>query len=137
MNSFPVIKIIPEEGKASVTIVCYGGIVDEVLKAIEVLFVEDEILVEVFVVSEISNSEITGLADSISRSKKLCFIEEGNSFASYSSEVVTTLIEKGCKIFSLQRISNNSIIPSSRELEIHVLPTSNKIKNIINKFVNE
>ena len=137
MNSFPVIKIIPDEGKASVTIVCYGGIVDEVLKAIEVLFVEDEILVEVFVVSEISNSEITGLADSISRSKKLCFIEEGNSFASYSSEVVTTLIEKGCKNFSLQRISNNSIIPSSRELEIYVLPTSNKIKNIITKFINE
>ena len=136
-NSFPVIKITPDEGIASVTLVSYGGIVDEVLKAIELLFIEDEILVEVFVVCEISNSNIIGLGDSISRTKKLCFIEEGNSFASYSSEVVSVLIENGNKNFALQRISNNTIIPSSRELELNVLPTSYKIKNIISIFVNE
>jgi len=136
-NSFPVIKITPDEGIASVTLVSYGGIVDEVLKAMELLFIEDEILVEVFVISEISNSNIIGLGDSINRTKKLCFIEEGNSFASYSSEVVSVLTENGNKNFSLQRISNNTIIPSSRELESFVLPTSNKIKNIITRFVNE
>lgn len=136
-NSFPVIKVLPEDGKATLTIVCYGGILDEVLKAIHLLFIEEEILVELFVVSEISKSNIPGLLDSINKTNKLCFIEEGNSFASFSSEVVTMLVEKKCKNFSLLRISNNSIIPSSRELELNVLPTSFKIKSQISIFENE
>jgi len=57
-NSFPVLKLIPEEGNATLTLVCYGGILDEVLKAIQLLFIEDEILVELYVVSEISKNNI-------------------------------------------------------------------------------
>ena len=137
IDSFPVIRVLPENENGTLTLICYGGILDEVLKAIQLLFVEDEILVELFVVSEISQSNIPGLLDSINKTNKLCIIEEGNSFASFSSEVVSMLVEKKCKNFSLLRISNNSIIPSSREFELKVLPTAIKIKSQISIFVNE
>jgi 2-oxoisovalerate dehydrogenase E1 component len=134
-DSYPVVKLKPQYGISDITIVCYGGIVDEVLKAIEGLFINEEILADVFVVSEITNSFIPGLEDSLSITKKLCFIEEGSSFAAFSSEITTTLLENKCNNFTLLRISNNSIIPSSRELEQLVLPTSNKIRESLINFI--
>jgi 2-oxoisovalerate dehydrogenase E1 component len=133
--TYPVVRLSPTGGNSVVTIVCYGGIVDEVLKAVEILFLEEEILVDVFVVSDISISCVPGLIDSISKSNKLCIVEEGNSFASFSSEVVSSLIENDCVTFKLLRISNNSIVPSSRDLEQNVLPTCFSISTGIVKFI--
>jgi 2-oxoisovalerate dehydrogenase E1 component len=132
---YPVVRVRPTQGNSDLTIVCYGGIVDEVLKATELLFCEEEILIDIFVVSDISTIYIPGLKDSISLTSKLCIIEEGNSFASFSSEVVSNLIEDKCCHFKLLRISNDTIVPSSRELEQVVLPTYLKITDSIIKFV--
>jgi 2-oxoisovalerate dehydrogenase E1 component len=134
-DTYPVANLKPDEGKPDLTIVCYGGIVDEVLKAVNILFIDEEILVDIFVVSEISNSFIPGLINSINSTNKLCFVEEGNSFGSFSSEVVSNLVENNLNNFSLLRISNNTIIPSSRELEELVLPTYLKIKSSIISFL--
>jgi 2-oxoisovalerate dehydrogenase E1 component len=134
-ESFPVVKLRSCEGNSVLSIVCYGGIVDEVLKAVEFIFLEEEILVDIFVVSDISIAYVPGLIDSLSKTKKLCIVEEGNSFASFSSEVVSNLIENNCVAYKLLRISNNSIVPSSRELEQNVLPTSFSISTAIIKFV--
>ena len=134
-DSYPIAYLKSQDGVSDLTIVCYGGIVDEVLKAANNLFVEEEILVEIFVVSDISNSMIQGLSESLQTTKKLCIIEEGNSFASFSSEVTAHLVENCMNNFSLLRISNNSIIPSSRNLEEYVLPTSNKIYDKIISFL--
>lgn len=134
-DSYPVAKLKPQYGVSDITIVCYGGIADEVLKAIQRLFIDEEILTDVFVVSDISNSFIPGLEDSVSITKKLCFIEEGSSFAAFSSEITSALLENMCNDFSLLRISNNSIIPSSRDLEKLVLPNSNKIIDLIINFI--
>ena len=135
VDSYPVVNLKPQVGICDITIVCYGGIVDEVLKAINQLFVNEEILADIFVVTEITNAFIPGLENSISITKKLCFIEEGCSFAAFSSEITTSLMENKNNDFSLLRISNNSIIPSSRELEQLVLPTSNKIVESIINFI--
>jgi len=134
-QTFPVANLKPKSGKSDLTIVSYGGIVDEILKAVNKLFIDEEILVDLFVISELSNSFIPGLHDSVLNTNRLCFIEEGNSFASLSSEVITNLHENKCHDYSLLRISNNNIIPSSRELEEHVLPTEIKIKNSIINFL--
>jgi 2-oxoisovalerate dehydrogenase E1 component len=132
---YPVANLKPDNGFPSITIICYGGIVEEVLKSIKFLFIEEEILVEIFVVSEISNSFIPGLINSLKQTKNLCFVEEGNSFASFSSEVVSNLLDSKFNDFSLLRISNNSIIPSSRELEEMVLPNYLKINKLITNFL--
>ena len=49
-NTYTVANLKPDEGKPELTIVCYGGIVDEVLKAVNILFIDEEILVDIFVV---------------------------------------------------------------------------------------
>lgn len=134
-ESYPVVRIKPSNGNSDLTIVCYGGIVDEVLKATEILFLEEEILIDIFVVSDISTIHVPGLIDSILITSKLCIVEEGNSFASFSSELVSNLVENKCSNFKLLRISNDNIVPSSRELEKEVLPTSLKIKSSIINFI--
>jgi 2-oxoisovalerate dehydrogenase E1 component len=132
---YPFANLKPSEGVSNLTLVCYGGIVDEVLKSVNLLFIEEEVLVDIFVVSELSNSFIPGLINSVSNTSKLCFVEEGSSYASFSSEVISNLHVNNCTDFSLLRISNDSIIPSSRELEEQVLPNYVKIKNSIIKFL--
>ena len=132
---YPFANLKPSEGVSNLTLVCYGGIVDEVLKSVNLLFIEEEVLVDIFVVSELSNSFIPGLINSVSITSKLCFVEEGSSYASFSSEVISNLHVNNCTYFSLLRISNDSIIPSSRELEEQILPNYVKIKNSIIKFI--
>lgn len=134
-ENYPVVRLNPSDGNSDLTIVCYGGIIDEILKATEMLFLEEEILVDIFVVSDLSNAFVPGLIDSISKTNKLCIVEEGNSFAAFSSEVVSNLIENNFNDYKLLRISNNTIVPSSRELEQNVLPTSLSIKSSIVNFV--
>ncbi len=128
---YPVAKISPIDGNPNVTIVCYGGILNEVLKSTRELFSLNEILVEVFVPTDLNNGVIPMLERSLLKTNLLCIVQEGNSFGSFGSEVVSVLIKNNFKDFELINISNNSIIPSSRELEEKALPTSEKISNLI------
>ena len=58
-------------------------------------------------------------------------MEEGNSFASYGSELSAALLESNINNLELYRISNNTIIPSSKNLELAVLPSKEKIISMI------
>ena len=128
---YPITKVSPIDGDPDVTIVCYGGILNEVLNSSKNLFSVHELLVEIFVPTDLNNSFIPNLETSLKKTKLLCIVQEGNSFGSYGSEVVSSLINNNFKDFDLINISNNTIIPSSRELEEMVLPTSEKISRII------
>lgn len=128
---YPIIKVSPIDGDPNVTIVCYGGILNEVLNSTKNLFSIHELLVEIFVPTDINNGSIPNLEGSLEKTKLLCIVQEGNSFGSFGSEVVSSLIKNNFKDFNLINISNNTIIPSSRELEEQVLPTSEKISKLI------
>ena len=128
---YPITKVSPIDGDPDVTIVCYGGILNEVLNSTKNLFSVHELLVEIFVPTDLNNSIIPNLETSLKKTKLLCIVQEGNSFGSYGSEVVSSLIKNNFKDFDLINISNNTIIPSSRELEEKVLPTSEKIAKLI------
>ena len=130
-NFYPVAKLVPTYDESVFTLVSYGGVINEVLLALEDLFINDECFCDLFAVTEISNINIPGLKDSLNKTKKLLIIEEGNSFGSFSSELTASLIEKDINNFKLFRISNNSIIPSSRALELEVLPSKEKIVSIV------
>ena len=128
---YPITKVSPIDGGPNVTIVCYGGILNEVLNSTKNLFSEHELLVEIFVPTDLNNGFIPDLEISLKKTKLLCIVQEGNSFGSFGSEVVSSLIKNNFKDFDLINISNNTIIPSSRELEEKVLPTSEKISKLI------
>ena len=135
-NSYPIMRLTPVDGNAEITIVSYGGIVNEILSSLDNLFLEEEITVDLFVVSDLTNINIPGLSDSLINTKKVCIIEEGSSFAAYSSELVAGLLEERDTHFKLLRIANRMIIPSSRDLELHVLPTKELIKTKLKEFCN-
>ena len=128
---YPIAKISPLDGEPCVTIVCYGGILNEVLNSAKDLFTEHELLVEIFAPTDLNNSFIPNLEISINKTKLLYIVQEGNSFGSYGSEIVSNLIKNNFKEFEYINISNNTIIPSSRELEENILPTSEKISKLI------
>ena len=88
-------------------------------------------------ITDLTSSFVAGLKSSVSGTKKLCFVEEGSSFVSFSSEVTANLVENAQGEFALLRIANNWIIPSSRERERNILPDSNSIKQNIIKFLYE
>ncbi len=95
------------------------------------LFTLHEILVEIFVPSDLNNSLIPGLDKSLKKTGLLCIIQEGNSYGSFGSEVIARLLKNNIQGFDLINIANNLIIPSSRNLEEKVLPTSQRITNLI------
>lgn len=128
---YPIAKVSPIDGSPNVTIVCYGGILNEVLNSTKDLFSAHELLVEIFVPTDLNNSFIPNLEISLKKTKLLCIVQEGNSFGSFGSEVVSSLIKNNFKEFDLINISNNAIVPSSRELEEKVLPTKEKISKLI------
>ena len=86
-----------------------------------------------FAATDISSIDIPELDKSLSVTNKLLVIEEGNSFAAFSSELIASLLENKINNFELFRIANNNIIPSSRNLELAVLPSKEKIVSLILK----
>ena len=130
-TNYPVAKLHPSFDEPVFTIVSYGGVVNEILLALENLFIENEIFCDLFVVTDISSIDIPELDKSLIITNKLLVVEEGNSFAAFSSELTTSLIENKINNFELFRISNNNIIPSSRNLELEVLPSKEKIISIV------
>ena len=132
-TNYPVAKLHPLFDQPVFTIVSYGGVVNEILLALESLFIENEIFCDLFVVTDISSIDIPELDKSLIVTNKLLVIEEGNSFAAFSSELTASLLENKINNFELFRIANNNIIPSSRNLELAVLPSKEKIVSLIIK----
>ena len=132
-NNYPVAKLHPLFDQPVFTIVSYGGVVNEILLALESLFIKNEIFCDLFVATEISSIDIPELDKSLSVTNKLLVVEEGNSFGAFSSELIASLMENKINNFELFRIANNNIIPSSRNLELAVLPSKEKIVSLIIK----
>lgn len=126
-ESYPTVKIQPEKRKAHLTILCYGEVLEDVEKAIELAFEEEEIFCEVICPTKICPINVTPIFESVKKTKKLLIVEEGTNMASYSSEIVTQIIENNIPLQSLNRLSNNEIIPSSIVAEGFILPNKKSI----------
>ena len=116
---------------------CYGGALIEIEKVVEKLCIEDEVFVDIICPTLISEISLNEIITSLQKTKKLLIVEEGNNFASWSSEVVTKISEKQLN-YLITRISNNEIIPSSFDAELNSLPSVNKIyKTALNIIDND
>ena len=137
-HDFPIINLKPEI-QADITIITCGGISSEVETAVERLFFEEEIIVDLFIPTQIYPFSIHFLKESITSTKKLLVIEEGQGFVSFSSEVIAQVSETyynfGIKCMRLT--AENIHIPTSRPLEDECIPNVNKIINYSKKLYNE
>ena len=136
-DTMPNLMISPKDYPSELTILCYGGSLIEIEKVTEKLCIEDEVFVDIICPTLISEISVNEIITSLQITKKLLIVEEGNNFASWSSEVIAKISEKQLNS-SITRISNNEIIPSSFDAELNTLPSVNKIyKTALNIIDND
>jgi 2-oxoisovalerate dehydrogenase E1 component len=127
-TTYPVTWLKPGE-KPELTILAIGGMSIDAENAMQQLFEQDEIIAELFLPTLLYPFDTTFLIDSLVQTKKLLIIEEGQSFASLSAEIIAQLAERpdvaGTQFRRVASLS--SPIPSSRPLEEKCLPSVTSI----------
>ena len=135
---FPTIRIKANHNIAhDITIVCYGGMLEEVEKAVELAFDEEDIVCEIICPTLISPLNIELIISSITKTQKLLTIEEGNNIAALGSEISAMITERGFSLKKFKRIGVNSVIPCSFAAESDLLPDKDSIFSDIKEMGNE
>ena len=130
----PTIRISPKYVKPYVTIVCYGGILKDVEKSAYEYFITTEKGVEIICYSQISPINMKPVIDSVSKTNKVITIEEGSKFVSFGSEIISNLVVEGISLNFCKKVGNDSIIPSSLDAELNLIPSSKVISEILKQI---
>lgn len=130
-EEYPTLKISPKGAKPDITLLCYGGMLEEAEKIIDRAFDEAEIICELVCPVLISPYISPAVIDSVKQTKRLLTIEEGSSYGAYSSEVFSVLAEKKIALSYAKRLANNDVIASSYHAELNQLPDAEKIFQIL------
>jgi 2-oxoisovalerate dehydrogenase E1 component len=89
---FPTTRIRPE-CTPDLTILCYGGMLADVEKALDPLFDAHETACEVICPTQLYPLDLRPILDSIERTSRLLVVEEGIAFAAFGAEVVAQIVE--------------------------------------------
>lgn len=110
--------------RPDLTIVCYGGMVEECEAAAEVLFRSHEIAVEIVVPTQLYPLDIFPISQSVLASRRLLIVEEGQGFAGFGSETIAQCSEAlGDLAVRFGRVcASPHPIPCARRLEQRSLP---------------
>jgi len=133
---FPAIKISPENVDANVTVVCYGGMLEDVEKAVQMAFDEADILCEIICPTCLHPLDISPVAESVNKTGRLLMVEEGPGFAALGAEIIASLAEHSIPLKKIIRMSNNTIIPCSFTAENNLLPNPQTILQSIKELKN-
>ena len=101
---FPTTRLRPVR-PPDVTILCYGGLVHEVERAVERLFDEYEVICEVLCPLQLYPLNPWPLVTSVQQSGRLLVVEEGVSFAAFGAEVVAQLVENAGVLRQVRRLA--------------------------------
>jgi 2-oxoisovalerate dehydrogenase E1 component len=125
-HDFPV-SYMRAEARPDATIVCYGGMLPEVEKAVERLFTESDIVAEVLCLIQLYPLQKRAILPLAQRSGKLLLVEEGHGFCGYTAELMASFCEMDPSLSMRRVYSRPQHIPSAKPLELAVLPTSDQI----------
>lgn len=131
---FPVVRLSPTAATASVTVVCYGQMLDEVTQAMLLAFQEAEVVSEAYCLSLISPLQVDALFDSVNRTQTLVCVEEGSAEAGFGSEVVAQLVERGVSLRRVRRLGATGIVPAAGPLEAETIPDSRMVCEAIKEI---
>ena len=132
---FPTVNLKPKS-KADFTVVALGGISIQAEEAIKELFELDEIIIDIFMPTQLYPFCVQTLENSLSDTRKLVVIEEGQGFASIGSEIITRVVEdySNLNVMCNRIYASETPIPASRPLEDQCLPSTDKIVSKIREF---
>ena len=89
-DDFPTIRIL-SQARPDLTLVCYGGCLQEAEKAIDRLFDEHELVAEIICPIQIYPLNYGAIVESVKRSGRLLVVEEGQAFCGFGAEVVAAV----------------------------------------------
>lgn len=135
-GDFPVFRLSPTQLQADVTVLCYGGMLEEAEQAVVEAFDELEVLGEVICPTLLHPYDPSVLMESVIETGKLVVVEEGNNFAAFGSEAIAALMADGAPALTIRRLGYNGVIPCSLEGEMNSLPGVADIKQAIKELVN-
>ncbi|MFN0010118.1 MAG: dehydrogenase E1 component subunit alpha/beta [Phycisphaerales bacterium] len=125
---FPTSRLRPE-ASPDLTVLCYGGMLADVEKAVESLFDTHEIVCEIICPTQLYPLNPAPIIQSVHRSGRLLIVEEGLAFAAFGAEAISQIVEQSPG--SLQRVrrvaSPRHPIPSSGPLEKALLPSTGHV----------
>ncbi len=116
-DNFPVVSLCPEGEKPDITLITYGGMVPLSVEVMKYFLYEEEINVEILVLSELSNLE--GKMNYV-QTHKAVVLEEGVAEFGWGSEVSYELSKLG--VHSTRIGARRRSIPSAKKAEEMVLP---------------
>ncbi len=119
---YPCFRLVPRGIDPQVTIVCYGGMLEEAEAAVETLFEEHDIVCELICPTQICPLNLEPVEQSVRVSHRLVIAEEGCAIASFGSELVACLVEKGVDVREVRRLGYQGIIPACFQREVDLLP---------------
>jgi 2-oxoisovalerate dehydrogenase E1 component len=136
-DTIPTTRLRPEGTKPDLTIVCYGGMLTDVEKAVDILFEEHEIVCEVICPMRLYPLDLSPILESVQKSRRLLLVEEGLSFAAFGAEVAAQILEQapGALDRMVRIASPIHPIPSCGPLEKELLPGPAQIINRAREMV--
>lgn len=125
---YPTARIQPT-APADLTMVAVGGMSLEAEQALLRLFEEEEVLVDLFLPTRLYPFDVAVLADSLSGTKRLLVVEEGQGFVSLSSEILAQAAERfgDLRLRCARVCATPNAIPAARPLEERCLPGTDAI----------
>jgi 2-oxoisovalerate dehydrogenase E1 component len=134
---FPTTRIRPAAAP-DLTILCYGGMLPDVEKAIVPLFDEHEIVCEVVCPIRLYPLNPWPIVEAVRRSGRLLVVEEGLSFAAFGAEVVAQVLERAPGALTQVRrlASPPHPIPSCGPLEKQLLPGTEHVVAAVREMLS-
>ncbi|WP_447968835.1 dehydrogenase E1 component subunit alpha/beta [Nitrospira sp. M1] len=136
-EQFPTTRIRPLS-TPDLTVLCYGGMLIDVERAIQQLCDEHEVLCEVICPLQLYPFNPWPVMESLQTTRRLMIVEEGISFAALGSELLAQiaehqpdLLEHVCRVSSPKHP-----IPSSGPLEKECLPGESHVVTTALKMMN-
>lgn len=122
-ETFPTARLKPDL-PADLTMVAIGGMSLEAEQAVLKLFDEEELLVDLFLPSQLYPFDVAVLQESLSATRRLLVVEEGQGFVSLSSEILAQVAERYSHLcVHYRRVTAVATpIPAARPLEAKCLP---------------
>lgn len=122
-GALPTIRVAPQDGRTTVTLLTYGGMARLVADHLIEIFERTDCVPELIVLTSLSPLNLGPIAESVGRTGRLVIIEEGPGFGNVGAEVAAQLGEQIGLDFVVARVNGKATpIPSAPALEAATLP---------------
>ena len=129
--SFSLTNFVEDEG----TVICYGGMLNIALNAVQKLYIDEEISFRVVCIGKIFPLNYNNLIRDITEKGKIITIEENTSNFGLGSEICFELYKTNKYQFINKLGSDSSIIPSSFNKEKNIMLDEAKIYNYLKNII--